>query len=138
MRKKGFTLIELMVVIAIIAILAALALTTYWGYMKKAKAKELVTVARACLQEAIAQCETLGPSSFDTSGLESCNVDNIPNVTNLNIDVGVTCGDSGVQDGSYVAATGTVGAGGTTDTYMGNCTYNANTGGITCGLSVTS
>uniref|UniRef100_A0A7V6CEI7 Prepilin-type N-terminal cleavage/methylation domain-containing protein n=1 Tax=Thermodesulfobacterium geofontis TaxID=1295609 RepID=A0A7V6CEI7_9BACT len=29
MRKKGFTLIELMIVIAIIAILAAIALTAY-------------------------------------------------------------------------------------------------------------
>jgi len=56
MRKKGFTLIELMVVIAIIAILAAIAVSGYKSYIRKAQAKELLTFARACVQEAMAQC----------------------------------------------------------------------------------
>ena len=71
MRKKGFTLIELMVVIAIIAILAAIALTSYKAYMKKAQAKELLTYARACAQELASACLT-GEKVTSASNFESC------------------------------------------------------------------
>ena len=72
MRKKGFTLIELMVVIAIIAILAAIALTSYRSYIRKAQAKELLTFARACIQEAVAQCAVTGTAP-SLNKLDACN-----------------------------------------------------------------
>jgi len=44
-KQQGFTLIELMIVVAIIAILAAIALPAYSDYTKKAKVSEVILAA---------------------------------------------------------------------------------------------
>ena len=53
--QKGFTLIELMIVVAIIGILAAVAIPAYSNYTKKAKFTEVVN-ATGALKIAVEEC----------------------------------------------------------------------------------
>jgi type IV pilus assembly protein PilA len=65
--QQGFTLIELMIVVAIIGILAAVALPAYQDYTKKAKYSEVTAVA-AAYQTAVALCYQEN-NAFDTCDL---------------------------------------------------------------------
>ncbi len=50
MNRKGFTLIELMVVVLIIGILSSIALPQYQKAIKKTRATEAITVGKAILE----------------------------------------------------------------------------------------
>lgn len=70
-KQKGFTLIELMIVVAIIGILAAIALPAYNNYTAKAKFSEMV-MAVAPVKTALSVCAQAGDcvsgTAFNTVG----------------------------------------------------------------------
>ena len=66
--QKGFTLIELMIVVAIIGILAAVALPAYQDYTVRAKASELILAAGGA-RTAISEKFTVSPADSANAGL---------------------------------------------------------------------
>ena len=64
--QKGFTLIELMIVVAIIGILAAVALPAYQDYTARAKVSEVVLAASQC-RTAITEASQTGFAATPTN-----------------------------------------------------------------------
>ena len=121
-REEGFTLIELMIVIAIIAILAAVAISQYSSYKNKAKAKPLIGIARNCAQAVIAECiadNNFNVTTNNIQTLESCDIDSAPNMDNVTVKVSST--NASCSNFSITAKGRPTGA---DKDYEVQCTYN--------------
>jgi len=93
-NQKGFTLIELMIVVAIIGILAAIALPAYQTYTQKAKFSEVVQAGTA-IKSAMDICfQTKGAGDDGSGGSDLSNCDSAA-------DIGYTLADAAV--GQYVS-----------------------------------
>ena len=71
--QHGFTLIELMIVVAIIGILAAVALPAYQDYTVRAKVSEVILIASGCKAK-VSEAYQLDPGSLPSAGGWGCEI----------------------------------------------------------------
>jgi type IV pilus assembly protein PilA len=108
MNKKGFTLIELMIVVAIIGILAAIAIPMYNSNVNKAKLQEATDTLGAIKDEVANYASDIGapPGALNEAGI----------LLTLGVSVPQSTGAAGGRKWTYVTADNT-GGGAAAGTY---------------------
>jgi type IV pilus assembly protein PilA len=123
--QKGFTLIELMIVVAIIGILAAVALPAYQDYTVRARVSEVILAASTCriavtdtvqnapttaVGTALSAACTIGVTKMVASGSTSSAgvITVVGDHTNIKGDTSATA--NSIQLVPYVSSSGTVAA----------------------------
>lgn len=109
-NQRGFTLIELMIVVAIIGILAAIAIPQYQAYVAKTQVTRVMGET-AAVQREVEQCLSSGRVNLVTAGAgEDCTLSVPPStlITGANPAIGLATAGTGLPSVSNPLTTTTI------------------------------
>ncbi len=81
--QKGFTLIEVIIIIAIVGLLAAVAVPTYQSYITRAKISELLLAASSCRNSITEKVQSSSSSNISDVIKNSCAPSTTKNIKSI-------------------------------------------------------